>query len=577
MAKRYLFAADVDKIQDFIFRSARLQEVIGGSNLLSRFCDNGVTTLIDKIAYSYGTQGVNYEIVVNDGGSFRVWFDDEDKASQFNKHISEFYHRVTGGTITTLPKPVAYDDADPKEFCKANDTAANLLKTAKVSIPTKRPVLQVPYTAFCASCGISVASAHKAYYYDEPANYLCADCLRKRQERVDFFVGPEVAPDAEDADFFLNKFKQAIRLKHEALAQDKLWIPADAVDAICEFDSRRYVAYLVADANSMGELFRRFESEQSLSEFSKNLRKKVFDALASPMADLKTRTDEIAKNRKIKVRLRDKIKPMPLKDILPVVPLILGGDDLFVLLPAPFAIDFTRRFIQEYEKIMSDFLNELGPQKFDTPTLSAVVVICKSNYPYKLAHKRGEALLKQAKQMAKTAADNPRSVIDVEVILGSERRSVSAQAQGGDYRATLQPFWALGDADDAGLPIEALLDARLKLAKLAGKRIAQLKKLYLSQNLPKDHDAKDGSLALWNRELARICRRIGRMEEKAVGGEAEKLEEVLQSLGTPGGKKTGYWRKVSRHKQYFDGHALPDLLRWWEYCYKLDTEKSDYE
>ena len=34
----YLLAAEADKIQDLIFRSSRLREVVGASQLLTRFC-----------------------------------------------------------------------------------------------------------------------------------------------------------------------------------------------------------------------------------------------------------------------------------------------------------------------------------------------------------------------------------------------------------------------------------------------------------------------------------------------------------------------------------------------------------
>ena len=45
---RYLLAAEADKIQDFIFRAAKLREVVGGSRLLARFCVEGVNALIKE-------------------------------------------------------------------------------------------------------------------------------------------------------------------------------------------------------------------------------------------------------------------------------------------------------------------------------------------------------------------------------------------------------------------------------------------------------------------------------------------------------------------------------------------------
>ena len=45
---RYLLAAEADKIQDFIFRAAKLREVGGPSRLLARFCVEGVNALIKE-------------------------------------------------------------------------------------------------------------------------------------------------------------------------------------------------------------------------------------------------------------------------------------------------------------------------------------------------------------------------------------------------------------------------------------------------------------------------------------------------------------------------------------------------
>jgi hypothetical protein len=72
---QYLLAAEADKIQDFVFRSSRLREVVGGSQLLSRFCQD-VPALLKP-------PGDCMDIVISAGGGFRILFDDENQARLF--------------------------------------------------------------------------------------------------------------------------------------------------------------------------------------------------------------------------------------------------------------------------------------------------------------------------------------------------------------------------------------------------------------------------------------------------------------------------------------------------------------
>ena len=64
MTTRYLLAAEADKIQDFIFRASHLREVVGGSQLLTRFCGEVPERLLSR----YGNDAKE-NVVINSGGS----------------------------------------------------------------------------------------------------------------------------------------------------------------------------------------------------------------------------------------------------------------------------------------------------------------------------------------------------------------------------------------------------------------------------------------------------------------------------------------------------------------------------
>lgn len=572
---RYLLAADADKIQDFIFRSAHLQEVIGGSHLLSRFCDDGLEKLNDHYATAKypgnWIKNEDWQAIINDGGRFLLSFKDKERAEEFGRDLMELYRRAVQSSLTTVVDETPYDSDDNAQFKKANERVKEKLERAKLSAHGVLPTEHIPQMAFCASCGVDVAVEHALLYENEM--YLCDSCIKKRDERDEYRVGPSHAQKK----LFINEFRDAINKvfeeKTQQLCKDKLWLPAKPVDAISQYDPRSYVAYLLADGNSMGELFGSCDDPEQMSQLSKELTNSIHAALADPTFDLKSQLDARYGNEKL--REREKGDPEKLKDVLPVVPLILGGDDIFVLLPAPYAVNFTQRFIKAYEGIMKEVIDRLKIETEKKPTLSTVVVICKSNHPYKLAHQHGEARLKLAKKMAKTfCSGEHRSVIDIDLILSSERRNTSeSQQENPFYQPTLTPFWADEIANEAGISIRQLIEARKTLKELPNKRLAQLRELYYETNVPKD---KLESKQLWERKLKHLLERIDRMDTS--GKNLGNLNDVLKSLGSNVAEDfPGCWKTVQRETATYDAHALPDLLRLWDYCYDLNEAIEFYE
>ena len=205
---------------------------------------------------------------------------------------------------------------------------------------------------------------------------------------------------------------------------------AEDADDVAEFDlrERNYVAYLVADGNGMGDLFGQCD-EQQIKSFSAGLTTALNASLADPTAQFR--------------------KTMPGKAaMVPVLPLILGGDDLFALIPAPYALDFARRFCLAYEDQLKTLVKQV--QLDAQPTVAAAVVICKSKYPYALAHQRAEELLGEAKRQCKLlAAETGQhlSAVNFEVILGNRlagQEDVDSERRKA-VRTTLRPYWVVKD------------------------------------------------------------------------------------------------------------------------------------
>lgn len=538
----YLLAAEADKIQDFIFRSSRLREVVGASQLLTRFC----RSVKDTLAGRY-----NAQVVVNDGGSFRIIFDAREQAVAFGADLAELYRLALGGSLT-VAEPVTLNG----DFREANDRAGKALRWAKSRRQGVMAEPHMPYVAFCASCGVALAQDHTKLAEerdDDRERYLCDDCLRKAEE------------SATNRANLLNEFLADVIEDSSQLSSFELLFEPEKVG---RYDPRNYVAYLVADGNGMGRLFGRLQHEEALHQFSTELSSAVRKSLAAATRKLRDQTGKLSKTDAWSI---------------PVLPLILGGDDLFALIPAPYALDFARRFCLEWEAQMDKLVKEAGLADVPRPTVAAAVVICKSKYPYALAHRRAEVLLKEAKRHCKLLAAEKGehlSAVNFEVILGNRLAGLEEEDEqvNGGVKRTLRPYWVTNNglpasAQERGIELKQLLDQRLALKNVPNKRLAELRRCF--EDLPADMDVgnRHQKLEDWTtRKLARILQRLGISCRATV-------EAALDALGKRKDEGIGRhpWREIPGRNGTLLAHGMLDLLEAWDFAQDLAHSPDEYE
>ncbi len=519
----YLLAVEADRIQDLLFRSSQLREVVGGSQLLTRFCGD-TPALLEK------TLGITPDVITSGGGSFRITFETEEDARRFGTALAEVYHRATGGTLS-VAEPVLMT----KGYGPASDEAGERLRQAKRSgLPLATP--HIPYMALCESCGVGLAEAHELRTSQErEGHYLCPSCRAKAAER-----------EVHSRGDFLKRF-------YDETHSELDWPPTPK-DVAC-YDPRDYVAYIVADGDGMGKVFKACCRDQAHA-LSKKMDEVLREALAEP-------TRRFLKNA-VAARAR----------CIPVLPLILGGDDLFALVPARWGIDIARRLCRTFQDEITAFVRRkgitLGREKDDksdlTITISAAVVICKANYPYYLAHDIGEKRLGETKRTVKALADEGSrlSAVDFEIVLGSQ---AAPHERAGNWRPTLRPYWVTdGEVPSRwGLSINKLLEWRRQLVGTPARRRSQLREHF--DGVPEKGD--NG----WDDGLLRILKRI---ERDWTRKEKHPVRKALEELG---GVKLEEWYELNRKhdKDFWHGHGMADLLRVWDWTLNLDHPPIAYE
>ncbi len=518
---QYLLAAEADKIQDLIFRASKLREVVGGSQLLSRFEDDEETSSAFQLLRT--KTAPTSKVITAGGGSFRLLFATETAAQEFGYKLAEVYRLATGG-VMSVANPVLYDG----DYRSASEKADAALRQAKITGGQGRASDHLPHIAFCASCGVALASE----FEKTEEKYLCPVCRAKGNERR-----------SEQTDRFLKPFYEEV-VKPDSLKPHD-W-PGKTVDqdpAGTLADARHYVAYLVADGNNMGKVFGQCNHDQA-QKLSQRLSPLLRTCLAQPARTLLETQPEFQK-----------------KKLIPVLPLILGGDDVFALLPAKWAIDFAGRFCRAYEEAVAKELTELHLSLDPTPTMAAAVVICKANYPYYLAYQAGHDRLKEAKRLAKRAALETgisSSVVDFEIIRGSQLVQPGGTEGRDRVQDTLRPYWLNGNVPTQwGVTLETLLSQRSRLINLPRRRHAQLRHYFdelrgLSET---EADQRRG-------RLEQVRQRIARKEEDELN-----LKAVMQTLGEP---ESGWFREVKTSTDRWLAHGLPDLLDAWDFTHKVD-------
>ena len=107
--------------------------------------------------------------------------------------------------------------------------------------------------------------------------------------------------------------------------------------------------------------------------------------------------------------------------VVPVVPVILGGDDVTVFTSGDYALPFAAAYLRHYEQLTGDdpLLKHLGREEGTGPmTAAAGVAVVRRDFPFHVAYNLAERLVGEAKKVGK-AREPVRSTLTYHALFDS--------------------------------------------------------------------------------------------------------------------------------------------------------------
>ncbi len=342
MAK-YLYGASIQGIQEYIYATNKLQEIIGASEIIDSLGqkfdekkDYGeIYAVFDKLRENDLVE----QILLNAAGNFRAIVDGEENLKKIVRDLpKKIMQNAYGITISQATAPY-----NGNNYGTASKELEQKLKTQR-----NRPSL--PLDMSINFMALAPKTARPIVKFDDD-DALDISSVQKIEAHRRWF---KRHPGAKE----LKEFSQISNKKNK-------------------------LAVIHADGNGLGVLVKNLADEVNknnntgiIAKFSEALDKATKDAFA---------------NAKVKTKIALG------KDDLKIKALILSGDDMTAVCDADIALEFTKNFIEEFEK-------ETDKKKSDIKeklTMCAGIAYCNEKFPFHYAAALAEELCGAAKKHSK--------------------------------------------------------------------------------------------------------------------------------------------------------------------------------
>lgn len=399
----HYFSLQYSAIQKTVLRHDRLWSIAGMSQILSRLNEIELPAIV-------GDKEIGGTVLVAGGGKFTAKFTDDGKAKAAKTRI---LHTVS----TTLPM---------LEFQASDIVPAGSLKEAKEKglidgLNEKKRrfrgygVTYNPHVAVCTECGEYPAAA--SWSHGEEKSALCRACYQARDARLDLKDVLEKQKNEKPLTsierVYADYFKADKTIENPSLPDDfeKLFPKArkgKGTNANDTGEERNRMAVWFSDANNMNAKVPVWLSQED-------------DDLPKIFKKVKDVNIEVISGTLKAVFGSDSWNDHDGKKYLPFRLVVAGGDDLCLVMPEKYILEFTLAFSRQVSAAIGQLdekhcLHQRWLEaKRDKAKQSALpgpycfgasFVVTPIHTPFKAIHTLGESLMSKAKKDTNREADS---------------------------------------------------------------------------------------------------------------------------------------------------------------------------
>lgn len=449
---------EVGGIQKYILSTGKLKEMIGGSELieslsakyLDDFAKSKQLTVLKEIR-----KPVDNEILPlqRNAGAMHLLFPSEAKGREF---LQKFGLKL----LADFPGLPIFGALEECEFTSSGIREAKFKLSNKITdqrnkYPTSTGMQLLPICAEAPLDG-EPAIGKVSYGKNSSSEIISLSSNTKRIKKL-----------LEDSRDRLRGIEP-----DEGVGPNLKWSD-DLEEIACGSEK---VAFIHIDGNDLGKRFRQeLEniSDQEKAEDKTGQPAPSEDRYQNAINVIKTmsalsNTVKETTTAAFKKGLSECLKHTKLTDsegqkLVPARPLVLGGDDVTVVIRADLALYFIDAFVKEFERYSNQELGKKDPK--DKLTVGVGMVVCPTGYPFLKAFDLSEELVKNSKELT-AHMDNRPSSMDYIVITNDTENDLDS------IRSHL--FTA---EDDSKLTAKPMLLSGNNLAQFVEKGISVLEKL----------------------------------------------------------------------------------------------------
>ena len=453
---------DTQSIQRYIFSNNRLKTNIGASYIVSHVFED---VLLGEILQpgKFGLQTVDDEswkldkdvpedltadcyVAYIGGGNALLLF--PDQGVDYRKEIvSAFTERLlikypglkTGAALGMLRLD------PPEDFQASMKELYGELKNNQFSL---FPLVNVMNTGLTLSCEVNGEVANAFVTNGEVANAFVTNGSLVKNGSPRFF-SQEVVAKAEAADkadkVLQDEFKEVL---------GKYAFPKE-LDRLGQKETENDIAVVHIDGNNMGSRFSNCASLAARSKLSKQVADNTKTAFKQLLQHMVATYDSYSQF-------------LELSDyVLPIRPLILGGDDITFVCNAKLALLYTKKFM---EYLMDDSSGRLAIDS------CAGIAIVSTSYPFFRAYELAEQLCDEAKKISRKTPGT--SWLDYAILHGEQAPTIE-QIRAQEYKGTLGDMhfgpYQVGGTANHHYNIDKLLQAADEIKNLPPNKYKELR------------------------------------------------------------------------------------------------------